>query len=226
MRRRHVDRGEAYFRLLRLQPEALQELRTMLFIGTTAFFREPALFQELEIKYLPALAQEGRLRVWSAGCSNGAELYSVALLLDAQGKLQGSRLVGTDCNPEALAQARLGVYTRRQVEKVRPDLLSRGFLPLEEGRYQIHPRLARQARFTEQDLLRDPFEEGWDLILCCNLAIYLTEEAQHQLFTKLVQALRPGGILFTGRTERLWPAEAFGVEALSNHFYRRRPLTG
>ena len=58
------------------------------------------------------------------------------------------------------------------------------------------------------------------------LGVDLREEAQRRLFTKLVQALRPGWILLTGRTERLWPAEAFSVEALSSHFYRRRPLTG
>ena len=82
-----------------------------LLIGVTEFFREPAVFDFLRTQVLPVLAGGNRrLRIWSAACSSGAELYSMAILLSETGLLERSYLLGTDCRGDAIERARLGLY--------------------------------------------------------------------------------------------------------------------
>lgn len=83
-------------------------------------------------------------------------------------------------------------------------------------------KIRRKVEFKKHDLLNDPFEEGFDLIVCRNVAIYFTEEAKWRLNRQFWQSLRYGGILFVGGTEALVRARELGFTALEHCFYRKQ----
>lgn len=128
LRALRVGTPEAARELLRRQPEKLDQALTALLIGVTAFYRDPVVFNLVRQYVIPTLARTDRgIRVWSAGCSSGAELYTMAILLDEAGLLGRSRLLGTDCRRDALDEARKGSFNSDQVQGLPGDLRSRFF---------------------------------------------------------------------------------------------------
>ena len=110
------------------RPELIPAAVSALVIGVTAFFRDPPVFDRLRDEVLPRLARDrGRLRVWSAACSGGAELYAVAMLLDRLQLLARSDLLGTDCRADAVGDAAAGRFSPDAVNGLSPDLLGRYF---------------------------------------------------------------------------------------------------
>ena len=147
------------------------------------------------------LAGARKLRVWSAGCADGSELYTVALLLQAEGALERSFLLGSDVLEENLALARHGAYAEQTI-------------PAE---------LRMRARWEQRELVRDGAPAGrWNVILCRNVAIYLTQEAKDALHRTLAGALSRAGVLLLGRSERISDPAALGLESTGPHAYRRR----
>jgi len=84
-------------------------------------------------------------------------------------------------------------------------------------------KLRKAVRFQKQNLLLDPFQSNYDLIVCRNVMIYFTDEAKKGLYHKFAQALKPGGMLFVGSTEQIFSPGQFGLEAADTFFYRRLP---
>jgi chemotaxis methyl-accepting protein methylase len=207
-----------------LRPIALSTL----LIGVTSFFRDPTVFSALASRVLPGLAgRPGDVRAWSAGCSEGLELYSLAIVLAEFGLLARSRLLGTDCRGEAVDHARAGRFAADAVAAVHLDWLDRYFVPGNDGTYRIRDDLRRAAEWRREDLLRgaarnDPEAGGdgggFDLILCRNVAIYLRPSAAAPLWRRLYAALRPGGVLVTGKAER--PSHT-GLQPLAPCLFRK-----
>jgi chemotaxis methyl-accepting protein methylase len=141
--------------------------------------------------------------VWSAGCSEGAELYSVAMLMVECGALEpfGVDLVGTDCRPDALERAAAGLFDAAAIKSVPPRLLDRYFTR-EAGRYRVRRALRATVRWRCGDALAAPEPGPWDLVLCRNMAIYLQPEASTGLWAAFASVLRPGGALVVGKAER------------------------
>ncbi len=226
MNRNGIENLQAYYRVLTEDAVKLNEFVNMLTINVSEFFRNSEKFKELETKYLPEmLKKENRLKIWSAGCSIGAEIYSIAMLLEKFGVLEKCELVATDFDKNILKKAKEGIYTRAEHETV-PREFRHYFHPLpplvshEDERYQINPRLASKIRFERQDLLKDRFESNFDLVLCRNVVIYFTEEAKDQLYEKFRKSLKDGGILFIGSTERINNHKSFGYNLLTSFFYQ------
>jgi chemotaxis protein methyltransferase CheR len=220
LRSLHTDTEEHAIQLLESRPELLTDAVGALLIGVTEFFRDPLVFETLRSEVLPQLASHDRpLRVWSAGCSNGAELYSVAILLAQAGMLEGSYLLGTDCRFDAIEHARKAFYNLNQLQEIHlPDQClyftraGRNYRPIELLRRNIHWRVADLAQGTE--------EGPWDLILWRNMAIYLTAEAAEPIWYGLVSALAPDGALLVGRAER--PPSALPLVNQKRCVYRIR----
>ncbi len=195
--------SEARQRLER-EPERLAQAANALLIGVTDFFRDPDVFRYLEETILPQLAAQGRgLRVWSAACADGAELYSVAMLLADSGLLSSSTLLGTDCRADAIRQAQRGWFEVGRLEGLNADLRQRYFTAGGNGG-RINAPLRHTVRWEQSDVLFacDTREQPWDLILCRNLAIYLERAACTALWARLAAALRSGGVLVVGKAER------------------------
>lgn len=189
-------------------PAALGRAVDTLVIGVTEFFRDPALFRWLRSDVLPdLLLRRPRPRVWSVGCSSGAELYSVALLLAERGHLAGSDLLGTDCRTSAICAAGEGWFQASDVQNVPEPLLSQ-YLARERGGYRVVPAIRNAVRWAVADAFLTPAAGPWDAILCRNVAIYLQPAACAVLWRKLADALAAGGLLIVGKAERP-PPHAF-----------------
>lgn len=218
LRSLHADSEACAVQRLDQQPELLTTAIDTLLIGVTEFFRDPMVFETLRTEILPRLAACNRpLRVWSAGCSNGAELYSVAILLAQAGLLERSYLLGTDCRFDAIERARNAFYDLSQLQNINlPDhriYFTRDggqYRPIESLRGNIHWRIANLAQRIE--------EGPWDLILWRNMAIYLTAEAAEPIWRGLAEALSPEGTLIVGRAER--PPVSSSLVNLNRYIYR------
>jgi chemotaxis protein methyltransferase CheR len=187
--------------LVATSPDARLRFRRSLAVSVSGLFRDPAQFDLLEHRLLPPLLEQGgRLSVWSAGCSDGSELYSVAIILERLDALERAFLLGSDLLEENLAVARKGVY----------------------GEVAISAGLRARVRWEQRDLVRDGAPGGaFRLVLCRNVAIYLAQAAKHRLHELLAGSLARGGILLLGRSERLGDPAALGLERVVPHAYRK-----
>lgn len=220
MRRAAVSDLGAYARLLASNPARVKEFQDFLTINVSEWLRNPEKFEELQQNILPSLlSQSPRLKIWSAGCSNGSEPYSVTMLLEELDPGGRHQVIGTDLDEEILKAARSGIYTDKDIKGLSPLRRSR-FMTQVGDRFQVKPELRSRVQFERQNLLSDPFPTDVDMILCRNVVIYFTEEAKDQLYRRFHQALKPGGILFVGGTESLLRAREFGYAAVSPFFYR------
>jgi chemotaxis methyl-accepting protein methylase len=213
--------------VLRRNPELIGVALDATLIGVTSFFRDEGVFTALRRRVLPDLVGRWRaaggvrpLRVWSAGCSNGAELYSVALLLLELGALWPGQceLLGTDCRPEALAGAAAGVFEPATLKQVPPALLRQYFVCAGDH-YRVRADIRSAVRWRRGDVLAAPEPGPWDLVLCRNLSIYLQPEASALLWSNLVGPLRPGGVLVPGKAER--PLGVRGLASVGPCVYRK-----
>lgn len=212
----------AYFQRIEQDREMLQELKDFLTINVSEFFRDAHQFEKLEKRYLPELLKEKpRLRIWSAGCSNGAEPYSIAMLLDELSPGRRHTIKATDLDESILERAIAGgPYTSQDVRAVRPDRLARYFRKTGE-KYWINEKIREMVEFSRHNLLCDPYEKDLDLILCRNVVIYFTDAAKRQINQEFRNALREGGILFIGGSEIIFECTQIGFELIEPSFYRR-----
>jgi chemotaxis methyl-accepting protein methylase len=200
-------------------PDLLQRALDVLLIGVTDFFRDTNVFDALRSHVLPALAaREGILRVWSVGCSTGAELHSIAILFAEAGLLDRTLLVGTDCRASAVGAARGGRYPDAALARVPFDLRNRYFTRDGDHR-QLVAALRDRIEWRVRDVLFAPEQGPWDLVLCRNVTIYLGPGASHRLAGAAAASLARGGFIVVGRAERL-PADA-GLAPVARCIYRR-----
>jgi chemotaxis methyl-accepting protein methylase len=192
--------------------------------GVTEFFRDPAVFEFLDQHTLRDAARRARpVGVLSAGCSDGAELYSVAMLLAEHGLLADSELCGIDCRREAVAAARAGRYDEVRMSGLDAARRAR-FFQRRRAVFQVCDELRRAARWQTGDVVRPAGlasgpAGGWDVILCRNLAIYLEPAAAASMWCALANRLRPGGVLVVGKAER--PAPIAGLCRLAPCIFQR-----
>ncbi|WP_243149756.1 protein-glutamate O-methyltransferase CheR [Thermaerobacter sp. PB12/4term] len=221
-RERHGLQDNAHLAArLRDDPALAHQFADFLTINVSEFFRNPDRFEVLRDRFLPALLRRrSPLRVWSAGCSIGAEIYSVAILLQELDPTGHHELLGTDIDGTALERARQGLFEPLEVRAVPPALLQRYFRPEGQG-WVLRPKIRHRVRFARHDLITDPYPGGWDLILCRNVVIYFTEEVKRRVWASLAASLRPGGILFIGGSESLYGVAGTGLRYLSPCFYTR-----
>jgi len=190
-------------------------------INVSEFFRNPELFLYLEQEVLPALAtKQKKAKVWSAGCSIGAEPYSLAIsVLESKLPLSAS-IVGTDLDAEALRQATAGIYSVNDVRNVTEARLRKHF-DIDSRGAVLKSHVKELVTFKRHDLLKDPIEAGFDLVVCRNVAIYFTEEAKLLMLRRFASALAPGGYLFTGATESYPTHREFGLKRVYTCFYQK-----
>lgn len=220
MRRAGVEDLASYARLLASSSERLKEFKDFLTINVSEWLRNPERFEELQRQVLPELLGRSRsLRIWSAGCSNGSEPYSVVMLLDEMDPGGRHTVLATDIDEEILKAARTGTYAEKDIKSVSAARRQRYFTQ-HGDQYIVKPVIREKVRFERQNLLADPFPTEVDMILCRNVVIYFTEEAKEQLYRRFHKSLKPGGILFVGGTESLLKARELGFSSASPFFYR------
>jgi chemotaxis protein methyltransferase CheR len=220
-----VKRGyntfESFFEAMTKDQELFNEFLDRMTINVSEFFRNPSRWQVLETKIIPRLLKErGRLKCWSAACSTGEEPYSLAMLLSRFMPLHEVDITATDIDEGAIAKAKQGIYTDRSLQDAPKDLVSKYFK--KEGiMFAISDEIKRLIKFKRHNMLADPFDKNYDLIICRNVMIYFTEEAKHELYHKFAASLRPGGVLFVGSTEQIFQPQQYGFEPEDTFFYRK-----
>jgi chemotaxis protein methyltransferase CheR len=173
-----------------------------LMIGTTEYFRDAVIFNELrDIIAIEILMQKKPIRIWSAGCSNGAELYSMAMLLAEAGFLEGSMLVGTDCRVSAIQEAQAGLYSDMILRSLNAELRQK-YLRKTGGLWRVVDPLRQRLQWHVSDLLSGCENGPWDIILWRNVAIYLKPESVQQVWAALIKEMRPGGFLIIGKADQ------------------------
>jgi len=209
---------------IRRDRELRQQLTDYLAINVTEFFRNPERYDELARTVLPAVLQRtDALRIWSAGCSTGAEPYSLAILLEEMGAggPEKHRILGTDIDREALAEARRAIYTEERLKEVSRERLQRFFTRLPDGRWQVNERIRRYVSFSQHNLLEDRYPADQHLILCRNVIIYFTDEAKREIFARMAGSLVPGGYLLVGSTETIFYPGQYGLKSVAPFLYVR-----
>lgn len=216
----------AYAALMERDSARLAEFRDRMTINVTELLRNPDHFAELAGSVLPDLLiqrQGAALSAWSAGCSYGAEAYTLAMLLHEISPALPHRILGTDIDPAVLARAARPCFSPADSVNLSPARLATHFSP-SDGGFRPKPHLQNMVRFGLHDLLGGPYPHAeYDLILCRNVVIYFTDDAKERIACRFLRALRPGGVLFVGGTERLSDHRALGFELLRPFFYRKLP---
>lgn len=208
-------------RLIEKDPLSLYRLKDYLTINVTEFFRNPIRFDELQKQVLPELKRKFRdLRLWSAGCSNGAEAYTLSILIEEFNPKGDHQILATDIDRSALQEALIGVYGEDKIKEVTQARKERFFNKVDEG-WQITSQVKRRVQFKNHNLLFDPYPSKMHLILCRNVLIYFTDEAKEEVYQKFVQALEIGGYLMTGATESILHAKKYGLQSAGPFLYRR-----
>jgi len=212
----------SYVRLIEQDPEECARLKDFLTINVSEFFRDIQHFNVLQNLILPELLrQRHRLNIWSAGCSNGAEAYSVALILEKLSPQGHHRILATDVDEGILDKARAGGPYRRQEVRNVPEKTLKDYFNEFEGNYRVKDYLRSKVIFQKHDLVRDEYERDFDLILCRNVVIYFSEEAKQRLKLKFHESLREGGVLFIGATETMLDAEEIGFQKMHLCFFKK-----
>jgi two-component system CheB/CheR fusion protein len=199
-----------YRDFLELEPEEFSRLFDSLLINVTGFFRDPQAWQALREEVLPDLlsAKSARrpLRVWSAGCATGEEAYTLAIVLvEAMGLedfISRVKIYATDLDEDALAEARTGVYTERQIAEVNEEF-RRKYFEASGTKYAFRRDLRRQVIFGRNDLTRDAPISRVDLLVARNTLMYFNAETQANIIRKFHFALSNPGFLFLGKAEML-----------------------
>ncbi len=225
LRRSAYPAPEPFLAWLTTVPDEDAELRRLaahLTIGETYFFRDHASFEALEQHVLPALIAtrraEGipRLRLWSAACASGEEPYSLAILLDRllpDNADWSVTILATDINAEALEAAQRGLYRDWSLRDTPAWVRERYFRRQSDQTYELDPAVRRVVTFAPLNLAADTYPSlvtntgAMDLILCRNVLMYFTRDAQRAAVARLQRALVAGGWLVVS------PAEA-SVELL------------
>jgi two-component system CheB/CheR fusion protein len=205
-----IDKIADYVRYLQKNSQELDLLFKELLIGVTSFFRDPAAWEELRKKILPALLARRPagpvVRAWVPGCSTGEEAYSLAMVVkEAMDKIKpGKRMTlqifATDLDKDAIDKARQGIYPENISADVAPERMSRFFTKEEHG-FRVSTEIREMVVFAPQSLIMDPPFTKLDILSCRNLLIYLAPEMQKKLIPLFHYSLRPGGILFLGSAE-------------------------
>jgi chemotaxis protein methyltransferase CheR len=204
---------------LRADPRALDAVLDRITINVSQLWRNPELWALLEREIVPDLAASGRLRAWSAGCSYGAEAYTLAAVCRSAIPAAQVRILGTDIDRRMVARAQGGNFSDEDARSAPAPALERWFERCDGG-WQASSELRATIHFEVGDLLRvQPRANSFDLVLCRNTVIYFAEPIRDELHMRLAHALRPGGCLVIGATERVASPGALGLRAVHPFTY-------
>jgi chemotaxis protein methyltransferase CheR len=210
-----------YYNAIHTDKELLEEFLDRMTINVSEFYRNAQRWEVLEKTIFPKLlAENKKLKIWSAACSTGEEPYSIAMVLSSHVPLRDISIVATDIDLGVIERAKVGLYPERALKEVPAPVVKNHFI--NQGHfYQVKDEIKHTVTFKHQNLLEDRYESGFDLIVCRNVMIYFTEEAKTEIYTNFSKALKPGGILFVGSTEQIFNPAKYGFESEDTFFYKK-----
>lgn len=225
-----------YIALIKSDASERRKMINALTTNHTFFYRESHHFDHLATKVRPALlakANAGRpVRIWSAGCSTGEELYSLAMTLlgperaKAQAFLKNDVMIlATDLADHAVVGAKAARYPVEALKDVPAALVEAWVRKVDGGDVQIAPELCAMIRVKRLNLLGPwPMNREFDVIFCRNVMIYFDQTTKERLVERFAHRLVPGGYLYIGHSERVsGPAQAM-LPLVGSTIYRKERM--
>jgi chemotaxis protein methyltransferase CheR len=217
--------------------EAIDLLTT----NETYFFREERQLRAFQHELLPMLQQQARprrrLSVWSAGCSTGEEVYTIAAILHSSNLFPREgrsdtrwdvRVFGSDIARRCVAAARRGVYAESAF-RATPDETRRAFFDEREDGWHVSESIRSMCHFGQMNLVHDVRSQVFgkaDAVFCRNVLIYFDARARKTAIEELYDRLHPGGVLLLGHSESLLNVStAFELLHLRDDLVYRKPLS-
>jgi chemotaxis protein methyltransferase CheR len=211
------------------EPNLSQMVVEALLNNETYFFRDRAPFDTLQRVALPELAQRRantkRLRIWSAGCSTGQEVYSLSMLFIEQPEQWRGwtiDILGTDVSTACIDRARNGAYSQFEVQRgLGINQMIKWFEECPDGWRAVEP-LRKPIRFQVHNLLEPaPHPGGFDIVLCRNVLLYLSPEKKALAFERLAGAMAEDGWLMLGAGETvIGQTKKLGADINARGLYR------
>lgn len=198
----------------------LQETLDRMTINVSEFYRNYKRWEVLEKTILPLLKPAKTLKVWSAACSTGEEPYTLSMILSRQKGLTDYQIIATDIDDKVLQKAKEGVYQERSLQVV-PKEMKELYFTQDGNRFKVKDEIRKNIRFQKHNLLADPYEKDFDIIVCRNVLIYFTEEAKEKIYHKFSGSLKNKGVLFVGSTEQIFNPEKYGFQSTDTFFYQK-----
>jgi chemotaxis protein methyltransferase CheR len=179
-------------------------------VNVTEMFRDPSFYKALNTQVIPYLSSFQHIRIWSAGCSSGEEVYSLAILLNEVELNKKSFIYGTDINTEVLNEARKGIYSLRKIKSYTenyqlsdmPGSLTDHFTIMYDAA-SIHSELKQNTLFSVHNLVSDNVFNEFQLISCRNVFIYFESALQEKILSVFYNSLCPFGFLCLGSKETI-----------------------
>jgi chemotaxis protein methyltransferase CheR len=225
-----------YYQYLRFHPLAAtewEEAIELLTTNETYFFREDYQLRSFSAEVLPMLAScakgRKRLSIWSAGCSTGEEVYTLAILLLEASQLSGwdLRVYGSDLSKRCIAAARRGVYGAAAFRAM-PDEYKRRYFSERSDGFHVQERVRALCHFGQMNLMDEEKARllgRADAVFCRNVMIYFDAYARKRVIDIFVERLYPGGVLFLGHSESLLNVStAFELLHLREDLVYKKPL--
>jgi len=191
-------------------PHFFQEFLEEITVNVTEMFRDPNFYKALHNQVIPYLSTYQHIKIWSAGCSSGEEVYSLAILMKEVGLTKKSFIYGTDVNTEVLQEARKGIYSLRKIKSYAENYLMSGmhgsitdhFTILYDAA-TIHHELKQNTLFSVHNLISDNSFNEFQMITCRNVFIYFEIELQEKILELFYNSLSPHGFLCLGNKETI-----------------------
>lgn len=225
-----------YYHYLRYDPagpDELEELVERITTHETYFFREQYQLDAFSGEILPELygrlRNRKRLSVWSAGCSTGEEVYTIAMLILEDGRFRdwNTRVVGSDISRKVLAQARAAFYGPLSF-RTTDEIMQRRYFSEHQGKFRLRDDVRNLCSFGQLNLVsteRYRVLGSIDVIFCRNVLMYLSAEARHQVVEAFYDLLTPGGWLLLGHSESLLNVTTrFDLAHLDKDLVYRKPI--
>lgn len=217
-----VSGYDKYIAFIKANSKKFEEFVNYLTINVSEFYRNPDQWQVMERDIIPELIGKfgKNLKIWSAACSTGDEPYSLVMALSRHLPLDQIKVYATDLDKQVIAKAKVGLYSEKSVAGVPEDLKKKFFTKIGQS-YQISEDVKKRVEFSEHNLLKDSYRDGWHMIVCRNVLIYFTEEAKDEIFAKFQKALAKKGVLFIGSTEQIINYKEMGYNRKNSFFYEK-----
>jgi chemotaxis protein methyltransferase CheR len=174
----------------------------------TYFYREKDVLEFFRSQVLSVLATRPEIRVWSAACSTGDEVYTLAILIAetlGMDALKRTQILGTDISAPVIARAESGIYAGRHIDQVPADIKRRYMRPVGIDQFQIIPEVRAACTFRRMNLKVPelPFRHPFQAVFCRNVLYYFTHQDQVDVVNAIADVTEPGGWLFTSVTENV-----------------------
>jgi len=187
-----------------------QEFLDEITVNVTEMFRDPSFYKAINNQVIPYLSTYQHIKLWSAGCSSGEEVYSLAILMNETGLRKKSFIYGTDINTEMLKEARKGIFSLKKIKSYAENYQYSGLkgsltdhFTIMYDAATIHSELKHNTLFSVHNLVSDAIFNEFQLISCRNVFIYFESELQEKILELFYNSLAPLGFLCMGSKETI-----------------------